>query len=127
MVGFVEWVQEAFRECILLFSSIIRAALRILTAVLSPGTPACAEPGKGRVIRCLPVFEKPHKIYTVPASLFQLAGGIDPTLVSVCHYLKQHLRGGDRFSSLGRIRFIQFPVVQFLKLGAGHADGCVLW
>ena len=41
-------------------------------------------------------------------------------------YLEQHAWVGDRFSSSGRIRFVQFPVVQFLKLGAGHADGCIL-
>lgn len=47
-------------------------------------------------------------------------------LVFIRHYLKQHSWVGDRFPSLGRIRCIQFPVVQFLKLGAGHTDGCVL-
>ncbi len=48
-------------------------------------------------------------------------------LVSVSHYLEYHSRVGDRFSSSGRIRCVQFPVVQFLKLGAGHSDGCILW
>ncbi len=43
-----------------------------------------------RMIRCLPILKKPHKIYTVFASLLQLAGGVDTTLVSVSHYLEQH-------------------------------------
>ena len=48
-------------------------------------------------------------------------------LVSVCHYLEYHSRVGDRFSSSGRIRCVQFPVILFLKLGAGHSHGCILW
>ena len=90
------------------------------------GAPSRAEPGKGRVIRCLPVFEKPHEVYTIFAGLLQLAGGEDAALISICHYLEQNPRIVDRFSSSGRIRFIQFPVIQFLKLRAGHTDGIVL-
>ena len=90
------------------------------------GAPSRAEPGKGRMIRCLPVFEKPHEVYTIFAGLLQLAGGEDAALISVCHYLEQNPRIVDRFSSSGRIRFIQFPVIQFLKLCAGHTDGIVL-
>ena len=58
---------------------------------------------------------------------FQLSAGKNAALVSVCHYLEYHSRVGDRFSSSGRIRRVQFPVIQFLKLGTGHSDGCILW
>ncbi len=33
--------------------------------------------------------------YTILTSFFQLAGGVDTTLVSVCHYLERHSRVGD--------------------------------
>ena len=87
-------------------------------------------------IRCLPLFGhyRPvlivHFSYGLPSSLagfFQLSAGKNAALVSVCHYLEYHSRVGDRFSSSGRIRCVQFPVILFLKLGAGHSDGCILW
>ena len=56
-----------------------------------------------------------------------LPAGIDPALVSVRHYLEQHSWVDLRFSAFGRIGAIQFPVVQFLKLGACQSGGCVLW
>ena len=77
----------------------------------------------------MPVLIVPFS-YGLPSSLagfFQLSAGKNAALVSVCHYLEYHSRVGDRFSSSGRIRCVQFPVVQFLKLGAGHSDGCILW
>lgn len=87
-------------------------------------------------IRCLPLFGhyRPvlivHFSYGLPSSLagfFQLSAGKNAALVSVCHYLEYHSRVGDRFSSSGRIRCVQFPVILFLKLGAGHSHGCILW
>ena len=33
LVGFGKWIQRAFRECILLFFGMAKAALRVLTAV----------------------------------------------------------------------------------------------
>ena len=79
------------------------------------------------MIRCLLIFQKPHKVHSILTGFFQLSTGKNAALVSVCRYLEYHSRVGDRFSSSGRIRCVQFPVVQFLKLGAGHSDGCILW
>ena len=78
------------------------------------------------MIRYLLIFQKPHKVHSILAGFFRLSAGKNAALVSVCHYLEYHSRVGDRFSSSGRIRCVQFPVVQFLKLGAGHSDGCIL-
>ena len=78
------------------------------------------------MIRCLLIFQKPHEVHSILAGFFRLSAGKNAALVSVCHYLEYHSRVGDRFSSSGRIRCVQFPVVQFLKLGAGHSDGCIL-
>ena len=79
------------------------------------------------MIRCLLIFQKPHEVHSILTGFFQLSAGKNAALVSVSHYLEYHSRVGDRFSSSGRIRCVQFPVVQFLKLGAGHSDGCILW
>ena len=84
--------------------------------------PAC-----GSMIRCFLIFQKPHEVHSILAGFFQLSAGKNAALVSVCHYLEYHSRVGDRFSSSGRIRCVQFSVIQFLKLGAGHSDGCILW
>ena len=35
-------------------------------------------------------FRQPHKVYSIPARFFRLPAGIDPTLISVHHYLEQH-------------------------------------
>ena len=78
------------------------------------------------MIRYLLIFQKPHEVHSILAGFFQLSAGKNAALVSVCHYLEYHSRVGDRFSFSGRIRCVQFPVVQFLKLGAGHSDGCIL-
>ena len=79
------------------------------------------------MIRCLLIFQKPHEVHSILTGFFQLSAGKNAALVSVSHYLEYHSRVGDRFSSSGRIRCVQFPVVQFLKLGACQSDGCVLW
>ena len=78
------------------------------------------------MIRCFLIFQKPHEVHSILAGFFQLSAGKNAALVSVCHYLEYHSRVGDRFSSSGRIRCVQFSVIQFLKLGAGHSDGCIL-
>lgn len=90
-------------------------------------TPSRPEACQRCVVRYGLFFQKLHEVHTVPAGLFQLSAGIDPALVSVHHYLEQHSWGDLRFSAFGRIGAIQFPVVQFLKLGACQSDGCVLW
>lgn len=55
-----------------------------------------------------------------------LAGLVDPAPVSICHYLEQHSRVGDRSSSFERIRFTQPPAIQFLKLSTEHAEEGIL-
>ena len=79
------------------------------------------------MIRCLLIFQKPHEVHSILTGFFQLSAGKNAALVSVSHYLEYHSRVGDRFSSSGRIRCVQFPVILFLKLGAGHSHGCILW
>mgnify|MGYP000011256046 FL=1 len=90
-------------------------------------TPPCPKPCQRCMIRHRLFFQKPHEVHTVPTGLLQLSAGIDSALVSVRHYLEQHSRVDLRFSASGRIGAIQFPVVQFLKLGACQSDGGVLW
>lgn len=90
-------------------------------------TPSRPETCQRCMIRHRLFFQKPHEVHTVPAGLLQLSTGIDSALVSVRHYLEQHSRIDLRFSASGRIGAIQFPVVQFLKLGACQSGGCVLW
>ena len=80
----------------------------------APGT----EPCKGAMIRHRFIASQPYEVYPVPAGLLQFPAGVDPALVSICHDLKHHPRIGCGFPSSGRIRFIQFPVIQFLKLRA---------
>ena len=48
-------------------------------------------------------FQKPHKVYSIPARFFRLPAGIDPTLISVHHYLEQHSWIDLRFPSFRRI------------------------
>lgn len=48
-------------------------------------------------------FQKPHKVYSIPARFFRLPAGIDPTLISVHHYLEQHSWIDFRFPSFRRI------------------------
>ena len=86
-------------------------------------TPPCPKPCQRCMIRHRLFFQKAHEVHTVPTGLLQLSAGIDPALVSVRHYLEQHSRVDLRFSASGRIGAIQFPVVQFLKLGACQSDG----
>lgn len=90
-------------------------------------TPSRPEMCQRCMIRHRLFFQKAHEVHTVPAGLLQLSTGIDPALVSVRHYLEQHSWVDLRFSAFGRIGAIQFPVVQFLKLGACQSDGGVLW
>lgn len=90
-------------------------------------TPSRPEACQRCMVRYGLFFQKPHEVHTVPTGLLQLSVGIDPALVSVRHYLEQHSRVDLRFSASGRIGAIQFPVVQFLKLGACQSDGGVLW
>ena len=90
------------------------------------GAATCPKACKGGIVRRLFVSQQPHEIYTIAARFLQLPAGIDSTLVAVDHYLEHDPRVGDRFPSSGRIRFIQSPVVQFLKLGAGQPDGLIL-
>lgn len=90
-------------------------------------TPSRPEACQRCMVRYGFFFQKPHEVHTVPAGLLQLSTGIDPALVSVRHYLEQHSWVDLRFSASGRIGAIQFPVVQFLKLGACQSDGGVLW
>ena len=61
---------------------------------------------------------KPSEVDAVLTGLLQLAAGIDPAQIAVDQYLEQHPGLRRRFSPFGRIRFVQFPVLQFLKLGA---------
>ena len=82
---------------------------------------------KNRMILHLSIFRKPHEIHPLLADFFHLPAGTNITLESVCHSLEHRSRVSNRFSSPGRMRCVQFPVVQFLKLGAGHSDGCILW
>ena len=42
------------------------------------------------------------------------------------HSLEHRSRVSNRFSSPRRMRCVQFPVVQFLKLSADHAGRCIL-
>ena len=35
-------------------------------------------------------WHQPHTVYSIPARFFRLPAGIDPTLISVHHYLEQH-------------------------------------
>ena len=90
-------------------------------------TPPCPKPCQRCMIRHRLFFQKPHEVHTVPAGLLQLSTGIDPALVSVHYYLEQHSWIDFRFSAFDRIGAIQFPVIQFLKLGACQSDECVLW
>ena len=69
--------------------------------------------------------QKPLEVYPVTAGLFQFSCCVDTALVSIYQNFEQHSRIGDRFPSSGRIRCIQFPVIQFLKLGVGQPDRCV--
>lgn len=90
-------------------------------------TPSRPEACQRCMVRYGLFFQKAHEVHTVPAGLLQLSAGIDSALVSVRHYLEQHSWVDLRFSAFGRIGAIQFPVVQFLKLGACQSDGGVLW
>ena len=77
------------------------------------------------MIRHRLVPQQPLEVYPVPAGFFQFPCCVDTTLVSVYQNLEQHSWIGDRFPSSGRIRCIQFPVIQFLKLGVGQPYGCL--
>ncbi|CDB31314.1 unknown [Firmicutes bacterium CAG:137] len=83
--------------------------------------------GKAAVVRYFFISQQPHKVYSVPASFFQVSVTVDTALVSIAYYFEHHLCIGCRFSTFGRIRFVQFPVVQFLKLCAGQPYRCCLW
>lgn len=79
---------------------------------------SCAEPGQCAVVRSFSVLQQPSEVDAVLTGLLQLAAGIDPAQIAVDQYLEQHPGLRRRFSPFGRIRFVQFPVLQFLKLGA---------
>ena len=79
---------------------------------------ARAETCKCRVIRRLLILQQPSEIDPVLTGFLQLPAGIDPTQISMYHDLEQHPWIRCRFSPPGRIRFVQFPVLQFLKLCA---------
>ena len=67
----------------------------------------------------------PHK--RVPACFFQVSVTVDTALGSTAYYFEHHLCTGCRFSTFGRMRFVQVPVVQFLKLRAGQLYRCCFW
>lgn len=79
---------------------------------------ARAETCKCRVIRCLLILQQPSEVNPILTGFFQLPAGIDPAQISMDHDLEQHPWIRCRFSPSGRIRFVQFPVLQFLKLRA---------
>lgn len=89
-------------------------------------TSSRAKPDKRRMVWCFLPLQQPFEIDSVLTGFLQLPTGIDPALIPVHHYLEHHSRIDLRFSPAGRIGAIQFPVVQFLKLGACQSDGCVL-
>ena len=92
----------------------------------SVAAPSGPEPGEGRMVRDRFSLQQPEKVDPIPARLLQLPTGIDLAQITINHYLEHHPWIGCRFPPDGRIRFIQFPVIQFLKLGADQPDGCVL-
>ena len=61
------------------------------------------------------------------AGFLQLAGRIDAAQIAVHQYFKENPGFGRRFSSLRRIGAVQFPVIQFLKLGADKPYRILLW
>ena len=81
---------------------------------------------KSSTTRRLSIFRKPHEIHPLLADFFHLPAGTNITLESVCHSLEHRSRVSNRFSSPRRMRCVQFPVVQFLKLSADHAGRCIL-
>ena len=97
------------------------------TGLLQPLYTVRYESGPRCCVRYRLILQQPHKVHTVPVGLLQLSAGIDPALIPIRHYLEHHPWVGLRLPSFGRIGAIQFPVVQFLKLGACQPDGCVLW
>ena len=107
----------------LLFQQIYILVKQILCCI---GAAACSESGYGCMIRNRLLPQQPHEVHSVSAGFLQLPAGIDPTLVSVDHYLEQHSRVDLRFSAFHRIGAIQFRIIQSFKLGACQSDGCVL-
>lgn len=76
--------------------------------------PACSKPGQGAVVRYFPVLQQPHEVNPAPARFLQFSAAVDSALVSIHQYLKHYPCIGCRFSPHGRIRAIQFPIIQFL-------------
>ena len=82
-----------------------------------PGSGPCGT-CKRRVIRRFLILQQPSEVDPILTGFLQLPAGIDPTQISMDHDLEQHPWIRCRFSPSGRIRFVQFPVLQFLKLRA---------
>ena len=81
-----------------------------------PATPGM-KPCKGTVIRRFPILQQPPEIDAALTGLLQFPTGVDPAQIPVYQYLEQHPWIRRRFSPFGGIRFVQFPILQFLKLG----------
>ena len=78
------------------------------------------------MVRRRMVLQQPLEVHPIFAGFLDLSAGKDPLLIRICHYLEHNPWFHCRFPSLGRIRFIQIRIIQFLKLGAGQSDGFVL-
>lgn len=78
------------------------------------------------VIRCFAILQQPSEVNALLTGLLQFPAGAYPAQIAVYQYLKQHpwIRCG--LSPFRRIRFVQFPILQFLKLGVYQTDRCVL-
>ena len=70
------------------------------------------------MIRHRLILRQPLEVDSVSTRFFQLAAGIDTEQIPVCHDLEHRSRINLRFSPFRRMDVIQFPVIQFLKLGA---------
>ena len=100
------------------FTDVFQPLHQLIKQILQRvSAPSRAEPGEGAVIRRFSILQQPSEVNSVLTGFLQFSAGINPAQIPVHQYLEQHPGIRRRFSPFGRIRFVQFPVLQFLKLG----------